>query len=96
MADFSYAKAPGVRSRQVEGAAALMVFTEGEERAYHLNLACWYLFELSDGNPGERIAVAYADTVAGNVPREQALDYARTCLAELVKRGILLACPMCD
>ncbi|MFF9624464.1 PqqD family protein [Streptomyces griseosporeus] len=84
-----YSKAPDLRLRPVEAAGCLMVFTPERPKVHWLNLAGWYLFELSDGSSGERIAAEYAEAVAGQVPRETALDQARDCLADLVARGIL-------
>lgn len=91
MPDLAYSHAPGLRVRPVEAADTLMVFTPQPPKVHWLNLAGWYLFELGDNATGERIAQEYADAVAGRVPREQALEQARTCLADLVRRGVLVA-----
>ncbi|MFF3850223.1 hypothetical protein [Streptomyces sp. NPDC002328] len=89
--DVRYAKARGLRTRPVEAAGCLIVFTPERPKVHWLNLAGWYLFELSEGTPGERIAAEYAEAVAGQVPHDTALEQARTCLADLVERGILVA-----
>jgi hypothetical protein len=66
-----------------------MVFTPVRPKVHWLNLAGWYLFELSDGTDAEHIAAEYAEAVAGQVPRDEAMVQARDCLADLVERGIL-------
>lgn len=83
MSDVRYSKAPGLRTRPVEAAGCLMVFTPQRPRVHWLNLAGWYLFDLSDYASAERIAAEYAEAVAGQVPRETALAQARDCLADL-------------
>ncbi|GAA4889870.1 PqqD family peptide modification chaperone [Streptomyces coeruleoprunus] len=90
MSDLLYAKAPGLRTRPVEAAGALMVFTPDKPKVHWLNLAGWYLFELSDGTGEETIAAEYAEAVAGQIPRDEALRQAHDCLADLVRRGILV------
>lgn len=93
MSELRYAPAPGLRTRAVEEAGALMVFTPQQPKVHWLNLSGWYLFELSQDTDGERIAADYADAVAGQVPREDALRQARACLDDLVARGVLAARP---
>ncbi|WP_324787989.1 hypothetical protein [Streptomyces sp. H51] len=90
MSDLRYSKAPGLSTRPVEAADALMVFTPVKPKVHWLNLAGWYLFELSDGSGEEHIAAEYAEAVAGQIPRDEALLQARSCLADLVQRGILV------
>ncbi|UNO41250.1 hypothetical protein [Streptomyces sp. MST-110588] len=89
MSDVLYSKAPGLRTRSVEAAGSLIVFTPQRPKVHWLNLAGWYLYELSDGTDADHIAGEYADAVAGQVAREEALEQARACLADLVERGIL-------
>ncbi|KUJ68008.1 hypothetical protein ACZ90_22405 [Streptomyces albus subsp. albus] len=89
MSDLRYSKTPGLRTRAVEAAGSLIVFTPQTPKVHWLNLAGWYLYELSDDAGEAQIAAEYADAVAGQVPREEALAQARDCLAELVDRGIL-------
>ncbi|MEV3861279.1 hypothetical protein AB0J38_44100 [Streptomyces sp. NPDC050095] len=89
MSEPRYFKAPDLRTRPVEAAGSLMVFTPERPKVHWLNLSGWYLFELSEGESGERIAAEYAEAVAGQVPREQAVEQALDCLADLVARSIL-------
>ncbi|MFH8369704.1 hypothetical protein [Streptomyces sp. NPDC018031] len=89
MSEIRYSKTPELRTRPVEAAGALIVFTPRQPKVHWLNLAGWYLYELSDDAGAEQIAAEYADAVAGQVPRQEALEQARGCLADLVERGIL-------
>ncbi|GAA1369309.1 hypothetical protein [Streptomyces beijiangensis] len=93
MPDTLYSQAPDLRTRPVEAAGSLIVFTPARPKVHWLNLAGWYLFELSEGASGEVIAADYAEAVAGQIPHDEALAQARDCLADLVERGILIAEP---
>ncbi|MEV0095816.1 hypothetical protein [Streptomyces sp. NPDC050738] len=93
MPDTLYSQAPDLRIRPVEAAGSLIVFTPQRPKVHWLNLAGWYLFELSEGVSGEAIAADYAEAVAEQIPHEAALEQARDCLDDLVERGILLATP---
>lgn len=89
MPDLRYFQAPGLRTRPVEAAGALLVFTPDRPKVHWLNLSGWYLFELSQDAAGEHIAAEYADAVADQVPRDDALRQARAYLADLAERGVL-------
>jgi hypothetical protein len=89
--DVRYSQTPGLRTRPVEAAGSLIVYTPDRPKVHWLNLSGWYLFELSQDADGERIAAEYADAVAGQVPRDDALQQARAYLADLVERGVLRA-----
>ncbi|NGO69422.1 hypothetical protein [Streptomyces boncukensis] len=91
MSDVRYSKSPGLRTRPVEAAGCLLVFTPERPKVHWLNLAGWYLFELSDGTGAEQLAAAYAEAVARQVPYDEAVRHARDCLADLAERGILTA-----
>jgi hypothetical protein len=93
MPDLVYGKAPGLRTRAVDAAGTLMVFTPAQPKVHWLNLAGWYLYELATGVPGARIASLYADAVARYVSRDDALRQARAYLTDLVHRGVLVARP---
>jgi hypothetical protein len=92
MPDTRLRKRDGVRTRMVERAECLMVFSP-MRRLHWLGLHAWLVFDLCDGRTFADIERSYLDIVAGKMPSDAARRQLREALDAMDGDHLIEAVP---
>jgi len=84
-----YAKTRNLRVRPVPEMGLCFVFTPATPRLYTLNTSAWLVLALCDGRRGRALVDAYAEEVAPQLSRDEALDEVRAAVRDLELKGIV-------
>jgi len=84
-----YAKTRNLRVRPVPEMGICFVFTPATPKLYTLNTSAWLVLALCDGRRGRALVDAYAEELAPQLSRDEALGEVRLAVRDLELKGIV-------
>jgi hypothetical protein len=84
-----YKQTDGLRIRPVPEMQMCFVYTPTNPRLYSLNTTAWLVLAMCDGRPGQSLVDAYAELLAPEMSRAQALTEVGGAIDDLFQKGIV-------